>query len=52
MYIRKTVGSPSAPSVYLRALLLLPVILKVTKYCVLRVKMHIAWLLLDGIVQN
>ena len=32
------------------ALSLLHVILKVTKYCVLWVKMNMAWLLLDGIV--
>ena len=37
-------------SVYLRALSLLPVILKVTKYCALWVKVHIAWLLFDGVV--
>ena len=50
MHTRKTVGSPSAHSVYLRALSLLPVILKVTKYCALWVKVHIAWLLFDGVV--
>ena len=50
MHTRETVGSPSAHSVYLRALSLLPVILKVTKYCALWVKVHIAWLLFDGVV--
>ena len=43
-------GSPSAHSVYLDALSLLPVILKVTKYCALWVKVHIARLLFDGVV--